>query len=377
MSSELLVGKGGEVKMSMSFLNTVRFLFILVSTVFGLVMCEHILPDSSPRTHVMWALGGFLVSAFFVFIEVQVRRAHPKELVIGMVGLLSGLVTANLMAAAVPKEMMNLDPKVYNAVYLSLHIFLGYFGLVVALRYSSRLDFSGSKLITYDDEDLTNCRILDTSVLIDGRIADVVRSGFLEGTLVIPQFVLQELQGIADSSDPLKRKRGRRGLDVVRRLQSENVPVVIDERSFGKDLPVDNQLVVMAKRLRGKIISNDHNLSKVAEIHDVEVLNINDLANAMKQVVLPGEDIEVYIVKEGKEESQGVGYLDDGTMVVVDGGQSHLHEKVEATATSVLQTAAGRMIFARLKESPGVVQHPAAYQQQSEGSRPRNTRGNA
>lgn len=356
----------------MTFLNTVRFLFILVVTVFGMVMCAHVDPTAQPRTHVLWALSGFLVAAFIVFIEVQIRKAHPKELIVGMLGLVSGLVTANLIINAVPQSMVNLPEQYYNIVHAAFHIFLGYFGLVVALRYSNRLDFSSSKIIALDDEDLSNCRILDTSVLIDGRIADIALSGFLDGTMVIPQFVLAELQAIADSSDPLKRKRGRRGLDVVRRLQSSELPIVIDDRDYSKEPSVDGKLVLMARELHGKIVSNDYNLNKVAEIQNVDVLNINDLATAMKQVVLPGEEIEVYIVKEGKEQDQGVGYLDDGTMVVIDGGLAHLHQKVEVTVTSVLQTAAGKMIFGKLKQTQSVVQHPATLH--GEGGRSRHER---
>lgn len=365
-----------EVNEQATFLNTARFLFLLIATVFGWVMSAQLMPNAEGRWHVIMAFAGFLLAACLVFIEVQIRRAYPKELIVGLIGLVSGLVTASLIANAIPRELFSpsFTDTHYALVRFALHIFMGYFGLVMALRYSSRLDFSGSKLITYDDEDLVNCRILDTSVLIDGRIADIAKSGFLDGTILIPQFVLTELQAIADSSDPLKRKRGRRGLDVVRMLQSGDLPVVIDQRDFPHEPAVDTKLVLLAKKLRGKIVSNDYNLNQVAEIQDVKVLNINDLATALKQVVLPGEDISVYIIKEGKEPQQGVGYLEDGTMVVVEGGQAFLQTKAEVTVTSVLQTAAGKMIFAKVKDSQSVVTLPASYQP-NEGGRPRQTRG--
>jgi len=194
-------------------------------------------------------------------------------------------------------------------------------------------------------------KILDTSVIIDGRIADICEAGFIEGTLVIPRFVLKELQKIADSSDGLKRNRGRRGLDVLNKIQKKiNIPVKIDETDFPEIKEVDGKLVRLGKVLGGKVFTNDFNLNKIAELEGVPVLNINELAEALKPVVLPGEEMTVHIIKEGKEFTQGVGYLDDGTMVVVDNGQDFIGQKVKVTVTSVLQTTAGRMIFAKLEE---------------------------
>jgi len=193
-------------------------------------------------------------------------------------------------------------------------------------------------------------KILDTSVIIDGRIADICKTGFIEGTLVIPGFILEELQHIADSSDLLKRNRGRRGLDILNKIQKElDVKVEIYEGDFEEIAEVDSKLVRLAKVLGGKVLTNDFNLNKVCELQGVSVLNINDLANAVKPVVLPGEEIVVQVIKDGKEHGQGVAYLDDGTMIVVEGGRDYIGTTMEVMVTSVLQTSAGRMIFAKPK----------------------------
>lgn len=193
-------------------------------------------------------------------------------------------------------------------------------------------------------------KILDTSVIIDGRIADICKTGFIEGTLVIPEFVLEELQHIADSSDLLKRNRGRRGLDILNKIQKElDVKVLIYEEAVEEAGEVDSKLVKLAKSMRGKVVTNDFNLNKVCELQGVSVLNINDLANAVKPVVLPGEEIVVQVIKDGKEHGQGVAYLDDGTMIVVEGGRDFIGTTMEVLVTSVLQTSAGRMIFAKPK----------------------------
>ncbi len=194
-------------------------------------------------------------------------------------------------------------------------------------------------------------KILDTSVIIDGRIADICDTGFLEGILVIPNFVLNELQMIADSADSIKRNRGRRGLDILNKMQKDqSIMVKISDIDF-KDIPeVDSKLVQLAKVMKAKVITNDFNLNKVAEFHGVDVLNINELSNSLKPIVLPGEEMRVLLLKEGKDSNQAIGYLDDGTMVVVENGRKRINDEVEVTVTSVLQTTAGRMIFTRLKE---------------------------
>ena len=198
---------------------------------------------------------------------------------------------------------------------------------------------------------IVRLKILDTSVIIDGRIADICQTGFLEGTIVIPQFVLNELQHIADSSDALKRNRGRRGLDILNRIQKE-LPIKVEmyEGDFEDIHEVDSKLVKLAKISGGIVVTNDFNLNKVCEFQNVAVLNINDLANAVKPVVLPGEEMSVQVIKDGKEYNQGVAYLDDGTMIVVEGGRDYIGKRIDVVVTSVLQTSAGRMIFAKPKQ---------------------------
>jgi uncharacterized protein YacL len=341
---------------------TVRLLFIMTATVLGFVISTVVSENVQELLqHKYWATAGFCFSSIIVFIEVQTRKAHPKELVIGAVGLLFGLLTAKLLTSAVPIEIFDATTtavKSWIAASITIYLVLGYIGLVVALRYVDRFDFSRTKLFTNPEGHLSGCKLLDTSVLIDGRILDIAKTYFVDGLFVIPNFVLQELQTIADSADGMKRKRGRRGLDIVKQLQitcGEYLEIV--ERAVPRGTPVDEALVLVARETGGSILTNDYNLNKVAEIQDVRVLNINDLANSLKQVVLPGEELEVVIVNAGKEPSQGVGYLDDGTMVVVEGGYSSMNRKIGVTVTSVLQTAAGRMIFSRMRNHHETVTH--------------------
>jgi uncharacterized protein YacL len=219
-----------------------------------------------------------------------------------------------------------------------------------------------------DSTRLYQYKVLDTSVIIDGRIADICETGFLDGTLVVPQFVLRELQQVADSSDSLKRNRGRRGLDILQKIQKmAHVQVQIVETDFPEVREVDLKLIELARRMNGKIVTNDFNLNKVAQLRGVPVLNINELANSLKPVVLPGEVMRVFIIKEGKEAGQGVGYLDDGTMVVVDQAKKALGRTIEVSVTSVLQTTAGKMIFGRFIE-PSVASQSAPAP--ATGSRP-------
>jgi uncharacterized protein YacL len=224
-------------------------------------------------------------------------------------------------------------------------------GFVIGVRKIKELNFTPWKISSKTSPEGEIPKILDTSVIIDGRIADVCETGFIEGPLIIPQFILRELQHIADSPDPLKRNRGRRGLDILNRMQKQNdVEVKISDQDFLKLKEVDAKLVELAKIINGRIITNDYNLNKVAELQGLMVLNINQLSNALKPVVLPGETIHVMILKEGKETGQGVAYLDDGTMVVVEEGKKLISRELDVVVTSVLQTTAGRMIFARPRE---------------------------
>ena len=226
-----------------------------------------------------------------------------------------------------------------------------YTGLLVGLKRGKGLTISGILRLFKGQGFEENLKLLDTSVIIDGRIADVCEAGFIEGIFILPQFILQELQYIADSPDSLKRARGRRGLDVLHKLQKmSNVTVRIVDEDFPKIREVDAKLVALARVIDAKVITNDFNLNKVAELQGVAVLNIHELANALKPVVLPGETIKVFVIKEGKEHNQGVAYLDDGTMVVVENARKLIGKNVDVTVTSVLQTTAGRMIFSKTKE---------------------------
>ena len=278
-----------------------------------------------------------------------VLKTPTHQLMGGIIGLVSGWIIALLISIPLLRI-----PVLGDYVSIVLGILLGYMGLVVGFRKTDELHgvFSRSErgLRGLVGSSEASPKILDTSVIIDGRIADITKSGFLEGDLIVPSFVLEELQHIADSSDVLKRNRGRRGLDILNRIQKEPYcSVRIVEDTYGELSEVDTKLVKLAKDLVCKVVTNDFNLNKVCELHGVPVLNINELANSVKPVVLPGEELKVHVIKDGKEQGQGVGYLDDGTMIVVDGGRRYIGQTVAVLVTSVLQTAAGRMIFAKPK----------------------------
>lgn len=298
-----------------------------------------------------YLLGPILVawtSRAVAWGEARLQRTPTQDLLSGSIGLIVGLVIAFLLG--VDLSGMGL---VGTILRVGITIGFGYLGLRVSIRRKDDIMRPQSWLPTRMKHrgggESMKPKILDTSVIIDGRIADICQSGFLEGPLVIPAFVLEELRHIADSADVLKRNRGRRGLDILNRIQKEQNSVQIYEREVDPNLEVDSKLLKLAKILDGKVVTNDFNLNKVAELQGVPVLNINELANAVKPVVLPGEEMVVHIIKDGKESGQGIGYLDDGTMIVVDGGRKYIGQTVAVLVTSVLQTAAGRMIFAKLK----------------------------
>jgi uncharacterized protein YacL len=299
-----------------------------------------------------WVGGmiGLLLAGGIIAIERAAREIPPKVLLGGLLGLIVSLLLGHLVTTSL--LVMPLSTGLDNfAVRGFIHAALAYMGMVLGARKGAEFDLNEyKKLFTGEVQD-DNSKILDTSVIIDGRVADICETGFLEGTLIIPQFVLRELQQIADSSDPIKRNRGRRGLDILQRIQrSVDVEVKVLEQDFPKIRDVDSKLVALGKQLGAKILTNDFNLNKVAELQGVAVLNVNQLANAVKPVVLPGEQMNVHILKEGKEYGQGVAYLDDGTMVVVDSARKYVGKNVEVSVTSVLQTTAGRMIFTRLRD---------------------------
>ncbi len=291
-------------------------------------------------------------------VESDLQKLPAVDIAIGLLGLILGLVVANLLAVSLTPI-----PIIGEYFPLILNIVFGYLGVGLALKkkeeivllfgvipkLKDKLSLKGvKKEATYGE--ISYPKILDTSVIIDGRIFDIYKSGFIEGAILIPRFVLNELQYVADSTDPMKRSRGRRGLDILAKLQKEGKDKVkiVEEDVEGKS--VDDKLIALAKKLNAEIITTDYNLNKVASIEGVKVLNINELANALKPLVLPGEELVVQIIREGKESGQGVGYLDDGTMVVVEEGKHHIGRVAELQVTSVLQTAAGRMIFGKIKK---------------------------
>src|SRR5690606_7258443 len=293
---------------------------------------------------------------FLKWIEESLIKIPAVDLFFGSLGLIIGLVIAYFINR--PLQDINIEV-ISQVLPLFIMILLGYFGFTVGFKrrdeFINLLRSSGRKDKRKAEEEETEssqprAKILDTSVIIDGRIADICQTNFLEGTIVIPQFVLEELQHIADSSDALKRNRGRRGLDVLNRIQKElPVKVEIYEGDFEEIQEVDSKLIKLAKVINGIIVTNDFNLNKVCDLQGVNVLNINDLANAVKPVVLPGEELVVQVIKDGKEHNQGVAYLDDGTMIVVEEGKNYIGKTIEVLITSVLQTSAGRMIFAKPK----------------------------
>lgn len=287
-------------------------------------------------------------------IRGSVAQVSAQTMLSGLLGLIVGLLAAALVAFPVsllPSPFGQLLPFVGAVVF-------GYLGMTVFIMrqndignlWRSRMQsaFEGNASPSANGRSI----LLDTSVIIDGRISDIARTGFIQGPMLVPSFVLIELQHIADSSDSLRRQRGRRGLDILNRLQKDSsIPLRVTDLDVEGVREVDDKLVILAKQLRSPILTNDYNLNRVAELQGVAVLNINELANAVKAVFLPGETLEVHVIQEGKEAGQGVGYLDDGTMVVVEDGKRDIDSTIPVTVTKVLQTAAGRMIFARPENS--------------------------
>jgi len=309
----------------------------------GLIMlgCGTALYLSSPRI-IKWSID------IAEWMDSSLQKVPTNEILVGIMGLIVGLIIANLVSTP-----FRLVPVIGIVVTVILNIVLGYVGVVVAVHKKDELSnmFSFLKKMNKEKlkpEDRIQPKVLDTSVIIDGRILDICKTGFIEGNIIIPGFVLEELRHIADSSDTLKRNRGRRGLDILNKMQKElNVKVEINERDFPEIAEVDLKILKLAQVIGGKVVTNDYNLNKVAEFQGVSVLNINELSNAVKPVVLPGEEMVVQVIKDGKESGQGIAYLDDGTMIVVDGGKKYIGDTLEVVVTSVLQTAAGRMIFAK------------------------------
>jgi len=322
----------------------VRLLFVL----FVALTCYLIQPFSLPSN--LDAGVGVLIGLAIVIFEWRLRLASLKRLIGAAIGSVLGIFGAYLFALVIRSSLA--PGHTQSFLQLMVMLLMAYVGLIVGANKGDLLNLSAlGGIFGGEKQAKKSYKILDTSVIIDGRIADIAETGFLDGTIVIPQFVLRELQLVADSADSLKRNRGRRGLDILQRLQKvASVQIQIVEDDFPAVREVDLKLIELAKLYEGKIITNDFNLNKVAQLQGVEVLNINELANSLKPIVLPGETMKVFILKEGKEYNQGVAYLDDGTMVVVDNARKMIGKTIEISVTSVLQTTAGKMIFGKWDE---------------------------
>src|SRR5262245_39696125 len=325
--------------------------FILARLLFtgAVVYSAFLIAPLGADAAVLNLLFGFGLAALAVFFEWQLRETPVSN----MLGALAGGAVGLLLAKAIGAAMFWVDPGDQRVAFLHTFVLLvlPYIGLTVGGRKGEWLVPIRLVSLFRAAGPERRYKILDTSVIIDGRIADVCDTGFMDGTLVIPQFVLRELQLVADSADSMKRNRGRRGLDILQKIQKmAGVDVMISDLDFPDVREVDLKLIELARTLKGKIVTNDFNLNKVAQLRGVDVLNLNELANSVKPVVLPGEVMKVFILKEGKEYNQGVAYLDDGTMVVVDNARKMISKTIDIVVTSVLQTTAGKMIFGRYIE---------------------------
>ncbi len=337
----------------------IRVIFVLVATVCGYELQPLGLP-SWPAAGV-----GALCGLAVVLFELRLRQVSLKRLIGAVIGSILGIVGAYLFSLVIKSAL----PASHTQSFLELFVMLlmAYVGLIVGAGKGDLLNLAAlGGIFGGEKQSKRSYKILDTSVIIDGRIADIAETGFLDGTIVLPQFVLRELQLVADSADSMKRNRGRRGLDILQRIQKiATLTVQIVEDDFPAVREVDLKLIELAKVYEGKIVTNDFNLNKVAQLQGVQVLNINELANSLKPIVLPGEIMRVFILKEGKEYNQGVAYLDDGTMVVCDNARKMIGKNIDISVTSVLQTTAGKMIFGKFDErSVGMVSRPVVEARQ-------------
>ncbi len=364
--------RGGEIVGKKIAGIVVVFIFGLVGVILGDFLVNDVLAGSSipdPRLWMVVVPGialaglGYKLSPFIVggvassvrYFVCLLQRMPIQDLIGGTLGLIIGLIIASFIGIYLSKV-----PFVGYIFSVLLAVLLGYVGMLVGTNKKEDI-FAGRNLFKSEVKEKTTLsqgkknsevpKVLDTSVIIDGRILDIVKTGFIEGPLVIPNFVLEELRHIADSSDVLKRNKGRRGLDILNLIsEGKDIEVRIYEEDFPEIQEVDSKLVKLSQVLKGYIVTNDYNLNKVAQLQGLQVLNINDLANALKPVVIPGDTMTVEIVKEGKTGKQGIGYLDDGTMIVVEEGRDYLGRTMEVMVTSALQTSAGRMIFAKIDD---------------------------
>jgi uncharacterized protein YacL len=345
-----------------------RLIFVVVCTGAGF----HFRPFS--LSHTYGALAGLLFSVSVILFELRLRRASLRRLIGAAIGSILGILGAYLISLIFTHTTM---PEATRSFFsLAIFLVMTYIGLVLGANKGDMLNLQAFGGVFGSEKNLRHSfKLLDTSVIIDGRVADIAEALFLDGTIIIPQFVLRELQLVADSADPLKRQRGRRGLEVLQRIQKmPHLEVQIAEDDFAQVAEVDLKLIELAKRYDAKVVTNDFNLNKVATLQGIEIMNVNLLANALKPVVLPGETMRVFILREGKEYNQGVAYLDDGTMVVVDGARKMINKTIDINVTSVHQTTAGKMIFGRYDER-GEQLPRAMTADAQQGSRPAETPG--
>lgn len=326
----------------------IRIFFIILSIIIGFQIGSFVQIGSSDFS-TMGAAIGFIVAVSIILFEFMMRKVSVRGLSSAVFGLIFGLIMAKLVSDTL--SLLKLDQTLLYSLKVVLTLIFCYLGMIVAIRGRDEFNIIVPYVKFSRQDQKDELVILDTSVIIDGRIADICNIRFLEGKFIVPRFVLKELQQIADSSDSLKRARGRRGMDILGKLQKNpNIDVKIHNEDFTDVKEVDAKIVKLAKVLSARVFTNDYNLNKIAEIQGVKVLNVNELANALRPVVLPGESLDIRLIKEGKEYNQAVGYLEDGTMVVVDNGRRLIGQNVRVVVGSVLQTAAGRMIFGKLPE---------------------------
>ncbi|HTV59915.1 MAG TPA: PIN domain-containing protein [Verrucomicrobiae bacterium] len=332
----------------------VRVIFTLICIVAG----YHFRPFSV--TPMVGATAGLGFAVAVILFELRLRRASLRRLIGAATGSILGILGAYLTSLIFTHTTMPESTRSFFS--LAVFLIMAYIGLILGANKGDMLNLQALGGLFGSERNMKHSfKLLDTSVIIDGRVADIADALFLDGTIIVPQFVLRELQLVADSADPLKRQRGRRGLEVLQRIQKmPHLEVQIAEEDFVQIADVDLKLIELAKRYDAKIVTNDFNLNKVATLQGIEIMNVNQLANALKPVVLPGESMRVFILREGKEYNQGVAYLDDGTMVVVDGARKMINKTIDITVTSVHQTTAGKMIFGRFDDRSEPSQRPAA-----------------
>ncbi len=317
-----------------------RVFFVLLST-----LCGYLIAPTGVGRSLHYTIGAFTASILLVLVEYSTTVISSKKILLSAIGLFFGLVMASLIAPMFPDKIAGkIHPR------LLCNLFLGYFGIVLALKHSDRFSLSRLKFVISNPKE--NTCILDTNVIIDGRVNDLYTTNFLRGDIIVPEFVLNELQIIADSTDSQKRARGRRGLENLEHLRDINPNLQIWEKDYDDIRDVDHKLIQLAKDLGADLLTNDYNLNKIAGLHQIRVLNINDLVQALKPNFFVGDEITIRLLRMGKEAHQAVGYLEDGTMVVVDEARRQIGQEADIIVTSILQTSAGRMVFGRIKGSP-------------------------